>query len=31
MLPSFIYPEIEPTRLQKVVEMKILHGDINNR
>ena len=31
MLPSFIYPEIEPTRLQKVVEMKILHGDTNNR
>ena len=31
MFPSFVYPEIEPTRLQKVFETKILHGDINNR
>ena len=31
MFPLFVYPEIEPTRVQKVFEMKILHGDINNR
>ena len=31
MFPSFVYPEIKPTRLQKVFETKILHGDINNR